>query len=322
MQPIETAFGRPARWRGAIPAVAVGFGSLLLGIYSIFVLPERLRPQYLASLSSAQAEYRELTESTTPFVSWRLGEVAGDLDVIFSRLIGLEAGQPERYWEWAEFLETHTKNLDKRLQDSAASVQDDVKTRLEKQAREFDAKALELYHQLASGQSIFQPRALLREAEHFYVQGIASLGVDDNSGLTDKLRDLWNESTDQSSEFRDSAQLMLVRMLIENAWQHSDGSRLIFQPKPAREALDVCQDKTYQSVSKQHQARIQAASSLLQAMLGDLNDENTLSVVNDLEEFISVDFSDEWNDQLAELELAMLDSDWPKISYVLSKKSI
>ncbi|MEO8269889.1 MAG: hypothetical protein ABI557_09215, partial [Aureliella sp.] len=168
----ESAFGRPATWWAALPALAVGMCAFLLALYGTWWLPGRLPAQYSRALEQAQQQYQQIAERTKASGSQRLIDAAGNTDVIFSRLVDLEKNSPERYWQWAEFQQAHADLLTNSLKDPALSLSTPLRERWTEQAQHFRAKSQEILEQLAVRPSDLQERAMLQVAHRKYRDGL------------------------------------------------------------------------------------------------------------------------------------------------------
>jgi hypothetical protein len=312
---IETAFGRPARWSAALPAVLVGCGAFLLAVYGTWLLPTRLQPHYANALKTAQNQYQSQVTSSGLTVHWSLGEAAGELDVIFSRLVGLESGSAGRYWEWAEFLQNHADTVRRKVQDPAASMLPELRQRFLEQAQLFESKSREIFAQLAVGQSELQARALLRVAQWKYQQGIADFGVSEVTKLTSQLRKLLDGSAVESAD-RAAAEWLLVHLIVEQAWLSPTGERLVVDPVVLAEAWDRCQDHLQAHPETNAQPAWSGTAKLLAALLGKpWSDEQGRGVV------AAVDSANDWQTELNALQGAAVDADWQAIAVSLSRQA-
>lgn len=329
----ETAFGRPASWWAALPAVVVGCGAFLIAVYGTWWMPARLLPHYKYALERASEDYQQLASSQTSSVSWRIGERAGEVDVIFSRLIGLERADANRYWQWALFLQSHVHTIQRLLKNPAVTVQPVVRERLLKQAEQFDSKSREIFDQLAAGKSNLRTKSILRVAQFKYQQGLGEYGVRDVAKLVATLRDAIEElslnntvqvvggETANGSEHAsqiDEARLLLVQLLIEGAWQDDTGSRLVANENQLQEAWELL--KLYRPATGNAAADLQWQSieHLLAAMTGrELS--QPASTVDGARNNLSVE--NLWKLELAQMQLAVVAGDWKDISFWLTRQT-
>ncbi len=332
-QEIETAFGRPASWWAAAPAVIVGCGAFLLAVYGTWIMPARLRPQYVSALEQAQSQYATLANSSSPLISWKIGEVAGELDVIYSRLIGLEGADAGRYWEWGEFLQQHAETVERKIQNPAASVQPDVRERLLDQSQQFQSKSRDIFEQLAAGKSELKAAAVVRVARTKYKLGLGEFGVRDAAALSAELHEMLDNSAITHPQLDDheldEARLLQVQLMIEAAWQSSDGALLKVDTQLLRQAWEQFQNQpqTYAAGSA-GELQWRSVGRLLAAMIGEELPDHAESP-----KFLAGDESADnapqgtlnestptgWQSELAELQLAAVKGDWQQISFTLSR---
>lgn len=254
----ESAFGRPASWWTAWPALAVGLTAFLLAVYGTFWLPRRLPTQYTQALQRSQQLYQQLAEKTSGSGSERLVDAAGDMDVIYSRLVGLEGNSPERYWQWAEFQQSHADLLKRILHDPAVSLSPSVRQRWKEQAEHFRNKSHEILDQLSLRPSELQAKSALQVAQRKYRTGLGEFGVREAGVLADSLarlvavestasgqtgsagtsdtlgrseHSLARQPTELTRQEIQAARLLLVQLQIEAAWQSRAGSSLTSDPK-------------------------------------------------------------------------------------------
>jgi len=331
---IETAFGRPASWWAALPAVVVGCGAFLIAVYGTWWMPARLLPHYKYALQQASQDYQKLASSQSSSITWRIGERAGELDVIFSRLIGLERADANRYWEWAEFLQNHVRTIQLKLQNPAVTIQPDVRERLIEQATQFESKSREIFDQLAQGKSKLRTKSILRVAQWKYQRGLGEYGVRDVDKLVAMLRDTLEElslnnkthsvngeiapANDNASQV-DEARLLLLQLLIEGAWQDANGSRLVANESQLQQAWDLL--KQYRPASGNAAADVQWQSleHLLAAMTGREVPDAVLPAARTRNLTTT---EDPWRLELAELHLSAVAGDWKDISFRLTRQTV
>lgn len=318
----ESAFGRPASWWAAWPAVGVGLTAFLLAVYGTFWLPRRLPTQYTRALEQTQQRYQQLAEKTSSGGSERLIDAAGDMDVIYSRLVGLEGNSPKRYWQWAEFQEAHADRLNRILQDPAVSPSPAVRKRWSEQAEHFRAKAHEILDQLALRPSELQAKSMLKVAKREYRIGLGEFGVREASGLAESLASVLAETDSSEDEEAalspqeiQTARLLLVQLHIESAWQIRPGSSLTYDPRRLETAWELFEGFCLQRASQSDAAEWQATRGLLAAMTGrELAKALTGIEVEAARPKSMVDAHSDWGNELAKLQLAALDQDWTGVA--------
>lgn len=344
----ESAFGRPASWWAAWPAMAVGLTAFLLAVYGTFWLPRRLPTQYTRALEQTQQRYQQLAEKSSSRGSERLIDAAGDMDVIYSRLVGLEGNNPERYWQWAEFQQAHADRASRILQDPALSLNSAVRQRWSEQAEHFRTKSHEILDQLALRPSELQAKSVLHVAERKYRTGLGEFGVREASGLADSLFLVLAEAessvsgeADLTAQEIQAARLLLVQLQIESAWQIQAGSSLTCTPERLEIAWELLQDYYPQRDGVQGElagggendggasshigVQWRAARGLLAAMTGRKLDEagtqEESQAAKTAEAKSLIDSGRSWSEELAQCQLAALDGDWSDVTSQLSLRA-
>ena len=345
----ESAFGRPASWWTAWPAVAVGLTAFLLAVYGTFWLPGKLPTQYTRALEQTQQRYQQLTEKASGGGSERLIEVAGEMDVIYSRLVGLEGNSPKRYWQWAEFQQLHSDRLNRILQDPSLSLPPAVRQRWAEQADRFQAKSHETLDQLALRPSLLQARSVLQVAKRKYREGVSEFGVTEARGLADSLASVLAEvqaGVDQSGADRTAeltaqeihaARLLLVQLHIEAAWQIQPGSSLTCDAERLETAWELLQDyyprraplpgagvlggDTDGGASSHIDGQWRATRGLLAAMTGRDLDEPLPGGEQVAAKKRPLNSQRIWSDELARLQLAALNEEWSAMAGQLSMRA-
>ncbi len=331
----ESAFGRPANWWAAWPAVAVGLTAFLLAVYGTFWLPRKLPMQYARALAQTQQRYQKLVEKPGGGGSERLIDTAGDMDVIYSRLVGLEGNSPERYWQWAEFQQAHADRLNGILQDPAQSLSPAVRKRWSEQAEQFHAKSHEILDQLALRPSELQAQSVLHVAQRKYRTGLGELGVREASSLAESLANMLakagvGEEAALTPQQIQEARLLLVQLQMEAAWQTRPGSSLTYSAErleKAWELLEGFREKTDGGASghigQPNHSEWQATRGLLAAMTGrDLSealtgdDEAAAKGTESKSVEAKSKFNSQlsWSEELSELQLAAVDENWIEVT--------
>ncbi len=335
----ESAFGRPASWRAAIPAVAAGLLGFLAAVYGTWWLPARLPTHYAFALQDARDEYQHLSAKSKTSSSPKLVDQAGEMDVIYSRLVGLEKNSPERTWEWADFLKSHARQLRSRLQDPVLSLRPETRKAWADQAVRFESKNSELMEQLAARPSTVQHAAILRVCQAHYRQGIGEYGVRDADLLANRLQqalegDGSSEAGSLTAEEVEQAQLLLIQLRIEAAWQtpasqEQPASHLRLHTEAIADALQLYERFNSERTSGDD-VQWHAAAHLLAAMTGrevgvgqkDDARETQATVTNGREsdEEDKAHEEETWRHELASLQLAALEGNWGEVTRALTSR--
>lgn len=321
----ESAFGRPARWSTALPAVAFGCAALFIALYGRLVLPPNLSEQYRQHLETSAAEYTAAEKMSGMLGSGRLIDAAGQRDVIFGRLASLEGASPERYWEWAMFLIEHASQVRNRVNDPAASIQPQVQERLLGQAEQFEGKSRDIFEQLAAGSSPLRGRALFRVSRDKTKNGMSMFGVPKAAELAENLAAVVLPPATQGQtnpavaaldpqELVD-AQLLLVQLKIEAAWQSDPTRRLVCDRAQIDEALGLLNQFARGSDRVEWLALRQllyayaySEASVLAEREQDLQAEVSISSLS----------KPTWQQRQAALQSACVRASWSDAEYLLS----
>ncbi len=327
----ESAFGRPASWWTAWPALAVGLVAFLMAAYGTWWLPKRLPAQYARALEQAQQHYQQVAENARSSGSQRLIDAAGDMDVIYSRLIDLEKNSPDRYWQWAEFQQAHAQRLNAALLDPALSLSPSIRDRWTEQAQLFQSKSEEIFEQLSVRPSELQATAILHVAHRRYRHGLGELGVREADKLAaDVSKALDNTESAASEAIQvaaklttdeiDAGKLLLVQLRIEAAWLGDAPSKLTCDMAQLDQAWALLETAQSQQHSTKHELEWYATRRLLMAMMGKpLNSENEMEIGAALKS-ADRDATQDWKSQLAKLQLAAIDGAWTEVADLLRSR--
>ncbi|MEZ6149203.1 MAG: hypothetical protein R3C09_03705 [Pirellulaceae bacterium] len=331
----ESAFGRPANWWTAWPALAVGLSAFLIAVYGTWWLPKRLPEQYAHALDQAQQQYQQIAEKTKTSGGQRLIDAAGHMDVIYSRLVDLEKNSPKRYWQWAEFQQAHAQLLIMALKDPALSLSPAIRERWTEQAQHFQSKSEEILDQLAARPSELQAKAMLHVAHRKYHQGVSEFGVREASELADNLSkaldsadstayDSVDKSLDHTASLTpdeiESGQLLLVQLVIEAAWQADARSKLTCDTTQLDQAWELIERFQSKQQSTAHRLEWHATRRLLMALTGKHfnvteNDVDAMDLGSD-----GRDSPQAWKSDLAKLQLTAIDGDWIEVANQLRSR--
>ncbi|MCA9131731.1 MAG: hypothetical protein KDA45_01185 [Planctomycetales bacterium] len=228
------------QWRMAAPAAVLSLLAALIAMYGAWIVPLQTPHFYQSRLEKSLTRYRDETRIYSKV------DLANELELVFTRLISLENGSPQRYWERAQFLEEHAAFVRREVDDPAASFSDKDRERLLSQAKRFEAKAQDTFQQLAVGSSDLSAASLIHVAESQLRDGMAHFGLRDASQLAASLRSVLDERTRSASELLDAEQLesgqrLLLRVYIESAWKNHAGSRLHCDLNQLQQAWDWLQ---------------------------------------------------------------------------------
>ncbi len=337
---VESALGRPARWSTALPAVLVGCVSLLLAAYGQWLLPAKLPEQYASALQSATTDYATLTGNGSSPINASWTDSAGELDVIYSRLVSLEHGQPQRYWQWAEFLAAHAVALRQRLADPATSLRDEIRASVQDQAEQFEGKSRKIFEQLSVGRSELRDAAFLHIAEEDYRLGIAQFGIPNAASMSKRLQELLKRDTTLPSGDPPSgasqataastgeseltgglsatqlaaANLLWLNVQIEAAWRNSPSSSLQLD----QSLLPTLSELQVRWLPDPPETPVQwfVLEKLLAAYRDGSVPDNSVAE----QSFAQATSSADWQQQLAALELAALEANWQEVAFQLSSQ--
>jgi len=327
----ESAFGRPANWWTAWPALAVGLCAFLIAVYGTWWLPKRLPEQYAHALVQAQQQYQLIAEKTKTSGGPRLIDAAGDMDVIYSRLVDLEKNSPKRYWQWAEFQQAHAQLLNMTLKDPALSLSPPIRERWTEQAQHFQSKSEEILDQLAVRPSELQAKAMLHVAHRKYLQGLSEFGVREASELADEVSQALDsadsttyDSVDKTASLTqdeiEAGHLLLVQLHIEAAWQADARSKLTCDTTQLEQAWELLERFQSKQQSTAHRLEWQVTLRLLMALTGKHfnvaeNDADAMDLGSD-----GRDAPPAWKSDLAKLQLAAIDGDWIEVANQLRSR--
>lgn len=307
----ESVFGRPAKWSTALPSVLTGVLACVVALFGRFVLPAKLPERYAEHLQQSADEYGALSSASGMFGSSKLLAAAGQRDVIFERLVSLERGSPERYWEWTEFLIEHAELLRERLDDPASSIQNDSRERFVEQANAFDAKATDILEQLAVGDSQLRGVAVLKLSTRQYEAAMLKFGMLDATAMTERLRPVATTQVSPLSELQVAeAQLLLVTLTVEAAWQQTTGSQLNYAPEFIQQAERWLNEFKQQGADRTRPLEWAALARIIQIYNGNAAREAG-------NEAVRASRDTEWRSRLAELQLAACDAQWGDVEYLL-----
>ncbi len=328
----ESAFGRPASWWASWPALAVGLSAFLLAVYGTWWLPRRLPAQYAQALEKAQQQYQQIADKSKTSGGQRLIDAAGNLNVIYSRLVDLEGNSPERYWQWAEFQLAHADRLNASLKDPALSLSPSVREHWIEQAEHFQSKSQEILEQLAVRPSELQARATLQVAHRKYHQGLAGFGVREATKLAeevtaalDSANSATNSATRLTADEIEAGQLLLVQLQLEAAWQKEARSSLTCDTARLDRAWGSLERFQSQHPNAAEQMQWQITRRLLLAFQGkDLQElENEPEIDNGVVDVggSGAVSSEAWKSDLATLQLAAIDGDWVGVANQLRSRT-
>ncbi len=315
---IESAFGRPAKWTTALPAVAVGCLALIIAMYGRWSLPPQLPENYRAHLEQSEADYLAAKKLSGVFGNTRFVDLAGERDVIFGRLASLEKGSPQRYWEWAMFLIDHANETRARINDPAASIQKQLQERMQAQVGLFENKSRDILEQLAVSDSPLRAKALLRVTRDKYRSGLAFYGVPKALELADALAEVLTPATNSdpaeaeepllTPEERGEAQLLMVQLKTEGAWQANAARRLL---------CDQAQiDQARQLLSTLPQDERSLEWTAMRQLL-DAYSDGTQASQGETPNFSSLD-NPTWEQRQAAIQTSCLSGQWNEVDYLLA----
>ncbi len=321
----ESAFGRPARWSAALPAIAVGCVALFIALYGRWRLPPTLPEMYRQHLNASATEYAAAEKTSGMLGNGRLIDAAGQRDVIFGRLASLESASSERYWQWAMFLIEHATLVRNRVNDPAASIQPLVQERLLTQAEQFEGKSRDILEQLAAGSSPQRAPALLRVTRDKFKSGLALFGLARAAELADNLAAVVvppatevNSSQAAASlepEELIEAQNLLVQLKIEAAWQANPTRRLVYDAARIDEAVGLLNRLAQDSERVEWQALRQLLQAYASSKTADAADSDEQAL---LEVSISSFDKPTWQQRQAALYSACVRGNWSDAEYLMS----
>lgn len=330
----ETAFGRQASWLGGAPALVVGGVSFLLALYGTWVMPRGLSDRYARELATTGVAYEAL-EARDP----ALRRTAGELNVIYGRLIALEGGRPERYWEWAEFGEKHAANLRVAIEDEAAGWGDETREQLKIEVATYEEKSRKTFQQLAAGDSDFASRAFLHVAKEQYQRLVEGISVVNAGELAQELEVRLRTGIEASKEELDEARLIMVQAAIEAAWQHdaeedAKSTRSVDAGENERDKTPLNPPRSWIrcNLAKLREAHALFVTHATEADAGELQWIACGSLLSafladvEFDTRTHEDFAYQptkgvvrWSSRLAETRLACLDGDWDRVALLLHR---
>ncbi|QDV26146.1 hypothetical protein [Aureliella helgolandensis] len=339
----ETLSGKPARWMAGMPALVFGGLAFLVAVYGQWILPAQLPTRYASVAEQLQVKYQQIRQRGETADIEQLQRVAGEIDVVYSRLTALENGNPARYWQWAKFQDEHAQFLRQSLASPSGSLSEAARDELQTQARSFDEKARNVIEQLSVGESEFKSQAILWSLRGQYENGIAGTGIPNAAALATQVEHLLASEIEGIDS--EPNRLLVLQLAMESIWDAyesgtdaaSANSGTLQEPSPAGtkpELLDQAKLlaerrariqsvwETYQRLAPQHpEAKVQWQS--VAAMLYALGAEGAVAPEATLPANVrSLVASKEqsWQERLAEIELACVTGEWEAVAYTLSRQ--
>ncbi|MCA9130793.1 MAG: hypothetical protein KDB22_27090 [Planctomycetales bacterium] len=346
-------------WQAALPALVVGGSAALIVLVAINISPKRMPGYYKNRLEKARQTWLDLDSQRTANVD-QMRQVAAELDIIYERLVGMELGEQQRYWDWAILGREQSARFISMLADSDANLSDEQRAGLQDDAIKYRNKSQKILEQLADGQSPFAARALIHVAAD-KLSAVADGNVSgnlndmatrlafvveradaDNSQVTDQ-----NTAAATAPDELDDARLLLVRLALESAWElgvgqsQDDNSRPTeseqVQPfrvsLPASSRLLPSQDRlgVARLYWNQQSAKVESISLGWRAAEQVLNtfqssgdsERSTRNLQTDYGEVIQAAGSSKvrWEDRFAEIQLASIDCDWKEVAFLLARQN-
>ncbi|GAB5404468.1 MAG: hypothetical protein Aurels2KO_26990 [Aureliella sp.] len=309
----ESVFARPASWLTTTPALVAATlagGSVLV---SLFVIPARLPEFYGSSLSEAKAAYAEAVEEGDLN---QIRRSAGDLNVIYNRLVLLESGDPARYWQWAEFSRSYADQLRAVLDQKKGNLSDDELNELQSLMNSSHEKALDTFEYLSYTDSEFSERAFLN-----FIDANVTKGLIDNSihRLTDELPKLYELTTSDDRKVVIRSVFLYHQIGIETAWGRSSGNR----GSTHQLLLDVSWlDKVWHDLdgnsasepSALHVAYLSLAQCLLPNLVPTVPGRSSADITKS-------ESSGIWEDRFAEVLLGIRDGEWNDVAFLLARNT-
>lgn len=283
----ETVWGRSARWLGGLPAIVAATFAILSTAYALWVLPGNAKEKYTAYLESASERYAEMREGGEQDFG-NIQQVAGDLNVVYNRLVILSGGDPEVYWKWASFADDHAGFLEGLKSELSG---DDLEQAVA-DASQYSARAQDTYEYLSFAEGPVAAKALERHAQRVLA---ASLAGDYRQNLNELADRIDSQAASQNSG-------LVMGLRLEGAFGGSDQSLLSVEPSVIDEL------RVQSSVS-------QESDSLAKAYFALFN-------ISSLESFSTDSQASEtasWMEQYAQVLGAVAEGDWKDVAFLLAK---